>query len=86
MSVKITLQSPVPIRENHRKFHGFKWIWDGTKRYFVDNRRCFSLRLGPSYFNTISNFVRDILLERYDLRVVNYLDDSFARGVFLFRR
>ena len=65
----------VPIREEHRKFQGFIWELDGVKKYYVDNRLCFGLRLGPSYFNYISCFVYDVLSERYGLKIVNYLDD-----------
>ena len=70
----------VPIKEEHRKFQGFSWPVDGEPRWFVDNRLCFGLRLGPSYFNTISNFVHEILSKKFGLRIVNYLDDFIAIG------
>ena len=68
----------VPIREAHRKFQGFSWELEDNKCWFVDNRLCFGLRLGPKYFNYISNFVYDVLTELYGLNVVNYLDDFIA--------
>ena len=68
----------VPIRENHRKYMGFKWNLDGVSRTFVDNRLSFGLRLGPQYFQYISNFVHEILLYNYKIESVNYLDDFIA--------
>ena len=65
----------VPIREEHRRFQGFSWILNGKKSYYRDNRLCFGLRLGPSYFNTISCFIHDYLTNTKGFRVVNYLDD-----------
>ena len=65
----------VPILEEHRKYMGFVWELDGVKYKFVDNRLCFGLRLGPQYFQRISNFVHDVLLHFYDVKTVNYLDD-----------
>ena len=65
----------VPIREAHRKFQGFSWELDGEKCYYVENRLCFGLRLGPSYFNTISCFIHDYLTNVQALKLVNYLDD-----------
>ena len=65
----------VPIREEHRKFQGFSWELDGVESYYVDNRMCFGLRLGPSYFNRISCFIQDTLTYLYGLRSENYLDD-----------
>ena len=65
----------VPILEAHRKYQGFSWVLAGEKCWFVDNRLCFGLRLGPKYFNYISNFVYDVLSNVYGLNVVNYLDD-----------
>ena len=70
----------VPIKEEHRKYQGFSWVVDGKPRWFVDQRLCFGLRLGPSFFNTISNFVHEILSKMFGLRVVNYLDDFIAIG------
>ena len=68
----------VPIRAAHRKYQGFKWVIDGEERWFVENRLCFGLRLGPSYFNSLSNFVHDILWNVYRLKIVNYLDDFIS--------
>ena len=65
----------VPVRPEHRNYQGFSWEYEGEKRWFVDNRLCFGLRLGPSYFNKISNLVCDILTSKYSLKIVNYLDD-----------
>ena len=68
----------VPIRVDHRKYQGFSWDYKGKPRWFVENRLCFGLRLGPSYFNHISNFICDILSHTHGLKVVNYLDDFIA--------
>ena len=65
----------VPIRQEHRKYMGFEWELDGVKKLLVDNRLCFGLRLGPQYFQHISNFIHDILLNVYKIETVNYLDD-----------
>ena len=62
-----------PIRLEHRKLQGFSWEIDGVRHWFQDNRMCFGLRLGPSYFNLISNFIYEVLLNKFNLRVVNYL-------------
>ena len=70
----------VPIRQDHRKYMGFEWELEGVKRAFVDNRLCFGLRLGPQYFQLISNFVHDILLNLYKVETVNYLDDFITVG------
>ena len=68
----------VPIKEDHRKYQGFSWELDGATKYYVDNRMCFGLRLGPSYFNRLSCFIYEILSVFYGLRVVNYLDDFLS--------
>ena len=70
----------VPIRQEHRKYMGFEWELDGIKKVFVENRLCFGLRLGPQYFQLISNFIHDILLNVYDVETVNYLDDFITLG------
>ena len=67
----------VPIREDHRKYQGFSWVYEGKKRWFVDNRMCFGLRLGPMNFNLLSNFVFDIASKK-GLKIINYLDDFLA--------
>ena len=68
----------VPIREEHRKLQGFTWELDGQEGYYVDNRLCFGLRLGPSYFNKLSCFIHDFLTNCRGLKVVNYLDDFLS--------
>ena len=65
----------VSIRESHRKYVGFKWNIEGEDMWFVDNRMCFGLRLGPQYFDQISNLICLTLIECCSLRMVNYLDD-----------
>ena len=65
----------VPIREEHRKFQGFSWFMDGKKCWYVDNRLCFGLKLGPKYFNLLSNMIYDVLTVCYNVNIVNYLDD-----------
>ena len=68
----------VLIRESHRKYQGFVWDLDGRDEYYVDNRLCFGLSLGPSYFNKLSTFIYDILTNIHGLMIVNYLDDFLA--------
>ena len=68
----------VPIYPPHRKYQGFIWDWEGSERWFVDNRLCFGSSLGPMYFNKISTFLYDVLTDDYGLNVVNYLDDFIA--------
>ena len=70
----------VPIKLEHRTLQGFSWVLDGVQQWFEDNRMCFGLRLGPSYFNLISNFVYEALSSKYGIRVVNYLDDFITIG------
>ena len=65
----------VSIMESHRKYMGFKWTLDGVEKTYVDNRMCFGLRLGPLYFDCISNLIFEALVKYCNLRVVNYLDD-----------
>ena len=65
----------VPIMEQHRKYMGFQWEVNGVLKTFVDNRMCFGLRLGPQYFQRISNFIHDVLLYEHGVVTVNYLDD-----------
>ena len=67
----------VPVRNDHRKYQGFSWVYEGKKCWFVDNRMCFGNRLGPMYFNFLSTFIYDIL-NAEGFRVVNYLDDFIA--------
>ena len=68
----------VPIMEKHRKYLGFRWELDGVTRTYVDNRLCFGLRLGPQFFQYISNFIHDTLWHCYKVKTVNYLDDFIA--------
>ena len=68
----------VPIDPAHRKYQGFIWEWGGKNRFFVDNRLCFGLSLGPMHFNLLSNFIHDVLSVKYSMQVVNYLDDFIA--------
>ena len=65
----------VPIREDHRRYMGFKWEMHGVLRTFTDNRLCFGLRLGPQIFDRISCFIYDVLSNVVGIKVVNYLDD-----------
>ena len=59
---------------------GFEWELDCVRRVFVDNRLSFGLRLGPQYFQQISNFIHDTILNMYSVDTVNYLDDLIALG------
>ena len=65
----------VPIKEDHRKYMGFRWELDGVARTYVDNRLSFGLRLGPQYFQAVSNFIHDVLWFKHGIKTVNYLDD-----------
>ena len=67
----------VPILAAHRVYQGFRWALNGVDYWFQDNRLCFGLRLGPMYFNYVSNFIFDVLTNN-GLKVVNYLDDFIA--------
>ena len=65
----------VSIREEHRKYMGFKWVLNGQEKTFVDNRMSFGLRLGPQYFDCISNLIYEAMIEFCGVRIINYLDD-----------
>lgn len=65
----------VSVNPDHKKYQGLSWEVDGVQRYLIDNRLCFGLRCGPYVFNLISEFIHDKLVELYNLRLVNYLDD-----------
>ena len=69
----------VPIREDHRKLMGFERELDGVRRVCVDNRLSFGLRLGPQYFQQISNFIHNTILNVYSVEG-NYLDDFITLG------
>lgn len=65
----------VPIFPGHRPYLGFQWELNGIRSYYVDNRLCFGLAVGPYYFHTISCFVADVLRATTGSHVVQYLDD-----------
>lgn len=68
----------VSINPEHVDMQGLRWEIDGEEEFLVDSRLCFGLRCAPFYFNLISDFVFDVLTQRYGLKVVNYLDDFAA--------
>lgn len=70
----------VPINPSHSKYQGFRWDLDGVEHYYVDRRMCFGLKCGPYYFNLLSEFVHDVLVSTFQLRLVNYLDDFLVIG------
>lgn len=65
----------VAINPSHTKFQGLKWCINGKQTYLVDNRLCFGSKTGPYYFNILSEFVYRMVTERYNMLLVNYLDD-----------
>lgn len=65
----------VSITPEHRTYLGFEWTLDGKSEYYMDNRLCFGLTLGPCYFNSISIFIATILKKWLQVSVVQYLDD-----------
>lgn len=70
----------VAIDPDHSKYQGIRWDFGSGPFYMVDHRLCFGLKCGPFYFNLISEFVQRVLVERYDMRVVQYLDDFCVIG------
>lgn len=65
----------VPILPAHRQYLGFQWELDGHQTYYTDNRLCFGLTTGPYYFNSISQFVADVLYYCFGVTIIHYLDD-----------
>lgn len=65
----------VSINPSHVKYQGLNWEFDDGIKYLVDRRLCFGLKCGPHYFSVISDFVQTKLIEMYNIRVINYLDD-----------
>lgn len=78
----------VSVNPEHSKLQGLRWEIDGEEKFLQDKRLCFGLRCAPFYFFLISEFVYNILTDRYSLSVVNYLDDfaaispSYQEGLF----
>lgn len=70
----------VAINPSHSTYQGLRWDLGDGPFYMVDHRLCFGLRCGPFYFSLISNFVQKILVETYDMRIVQYLDDFCVIG------
>lgn len=65
----------VPINPDHSIYQGLRWRLDGEEKFFIDRRLCFGLKCGPFYFNLLSEFVYNECSSRYDIQMVNYLDD-----------
>lgn len=65
----------VSVNPRHVQYQGLRWSLDGKEIYLLDHRLCFGLRCGPFYFNLISNFIYDRLVDLYGIKLVNYLDD-----------
>lgn len=69
----------VPVFPPHRQLQGFRWNFNGTNEYFVDNCPCFGLSCGPRIFHKISSAIARMLVKRR-VRVVPYLDDFLIVG------
>lgn len=65
----------VSVNPEQIRYQGLSWEIEGEQRYLIDNRLCFGLRCGPYFFNLISEFIHDKLVQLYNIRLVNYLDD-----------
>lgn len=76
MDIKAAYRA-VSLAPKHRSYLGFEWILDGKSEYYVDNRLCFGLTLGPCYFNSISCFIANILQSWLEVPIIQYLDDYF---------
>lgn len=59
----------------HRVYLGFHWKLEDVSTFYVDNRLCFGLAVGPYYFHTISCLITDFLRVTSKNFVVQYLDD-----------
>lgn len=70
----------VSINPEHVDMQGLRWNIGGEEKFLVDRRLCFGLRCAPYYLNLISEFIYNVLVQRYSLKVVNYLDDFAAVG------
>lgn len=68
----------VAVNPEHSQLQGIRWEVDGEDKFLLDRRLCFGLRCAPFYFFLISDFIYNILTDRYGLNVVNYLDDFAA--------
>ena len=71
----------VPVFPPHRQLQGFRWKfdWDRTEHYFVDNFLCFGLANAPAIFNRISTAIARFLRLKNHIVVV-YLDDFLLIG------
>lgn len=65
----------VSICPEHVKYQGIRWELDGKEIFLLDHRLCFGLKCGPFYFNMLSNFIYERLVDLYGIKLVNYLDD-----------
>lgn len=78
----------VSVDPEHADLQALRWEVNGKERYLIDKRLCFGLRCAPYYFYLISEFIYNVLSDRYGITVVNYLDDfaaisrSFDEGLF----
>ena len=70
----------VPINPEHWTLQGFRWPENGEVKMYIDHRMCFGVRTGPYYFNLISNFIHDTMVESHNIRLMNYLDDFLVIG------
>lgn len=70
----------VAINPDHSCYQGLRWDFGDGPFYIVDHRLCFGLRCGPYYFSLISDFIQKILVEKFDMRVIQYLDDFCVLG------
>lgn len=74
----------VSVNPDHTDLQGIRWQIDGEEKFLEDKRLC----CAPFYFYLISEFIYNVLSDRYGLLIVNYLDDfaavsrSYDEGLF----
>ena len=80
MDIKAAYRA-VPVFPPHRQLQGFRWKfdWERTEHYFVDNFLCFGLANAPAIFNRISTAIARFLRLKNHIVVV-YLDDFLLIG------
>lgn len=65
----------VSVNPDQVRYQGLRWVLNGEEIYLLDHRLCFGLHCGPFYFNLLSNFIYERLVDIHGIRLVNYLDD-----------
>jgi len=77
---KVDLKSAyrsVPLSEHSRLVTGFKWLIDGSYKYFYDSKLPFGAKLAPGIFHRLSQAVRRVMARKGFPNIVAYLDDFF---------